>query len=164
MKTLTLTFLMLGVMAGSGMNISPFPGVDLYVEHGKDIVIADCVSLGTNLNAHGVHSVEVRIIETLKGDKPPGKLTIGTIYTMTPGKRYLLYSMGGSGNGIDFFAFPELSVVEISGSFDLKRLDGKPVTEQVSLLFADRLAHVALSLRELEEEKASLGKATKKQS
>ena len=67
-----------------------------------------------------------------------------------------------AGYGTDFFAYPELSVVEISDMFDLRKLDRKPVTEQVSLLFADRLAHLTLSLKELEEEKASLEKTAKK--
>ena len=175
MKIFALTFLMIGVMACSGIIISPFGSVDSYVKHGKYIVIAECVSVVTNMTTmvdghevsvdfkDGLHPVEVRIIETLKGDKPLGKQTIATIYTMTPGKRYLLYSLPDClGYGTDFFAVPELSVVEISDRFDLGRLDSKPVTDQVSLLFADRLAHLTFSLRELEEEKASLEKATKK--
>ena len=166
---------MTGMVACSGIVISSFGDVDSYVSHDKYIVIAECVSVVTNMttmvDGHEVavefkdrlHPVNVRIIETLKGDKPLGKQTIATIYTMTLGKRYLLYSFPDSlAFGTDFLAVPELSVVEISDGFDLKSLDSKAVTEQVSLLFAERLEHLAFSLRELEAEKASLEKATKK--
>jgi hypothetical protein len=175
MKIFALTFLMMGVMACSGIIISPFGDVDSFVKHGKYIVIAECISVTTNMTTmvdghevavgfkDGLHPVEVKIIRSLKGDKPLGKQTIATIYTMTPGKRYLLYSLPDClGYDTDFFAVPELSVVEVSDKFDLGRLDGKPVTEQVSMLFADRLARLKIALRELEAEKSLLEKATKK--
>src|ERR1035437_9410645 len=124
MKTVTLTFLMMGVMVCSGIIISPFGSVDSYIKHGKYIVIAECVSVTTNMTTtvdghevsvlflDGLHPVDVKIIKTLKGDKPLGKQTIATIYTMTPGKHYLLYSLPDFlGYGTDFFAVPELSVV-----------------------------------------------------
>lgn len=78
---------------------------------------------------------------------------------MTPGKRYFLYSLGGLAYETDFLAVPQLSVVEVSEKFDLTRLDGKPLKDQVKLLFADRAARLKISLRELEEERDLLDKA-----
>ena len=131
-------------------------------------MIADCTGFPTNkvrvMNDRevvetfidGVHPVEVRIIRTLKGDKPAGKQTIATIYDMTPGRRYLLYSLGGDACGTDFLAIPELSVVEMAPRFDLNSLENKPLADQVFLIFKDRLSRVKVLLGELEREKWAL--------
>jgi hypothetical protein len=186
--------------AAFGIKISTFEDAGRLVEKAKDIVMADCVSIPTNkpvmVDGHLVdfvimddlYKVEVRVIRTLKGDKQPGNQIIATVYPMTPGKRYLLYSLGGEvgesggpdrgagstdsyslGGGTgkpggipatDFLAVPKFSVVEIPSDFDLKSLDGKDVKEQVQSIFSRHLFEVERELAGLLEEKSLLEKVT----
>jgi hypothetical protein len=154
--------------AAFGVKISTFKDAGSIVEYARDIIVADCVSIPTNkpVLMDDLHKVEVRVIRTLKGDKQSGNQIIASVDPMTPGKRYLLYSLGvwvGEPGGIpvtDFLAAPKLSVVEIPSDFDLKSLDGKDVKEQVQSIFSRRLFEVERQLAPLLEEKALLEKVT----
>ena len=147
------------------IKVTLFSDIDTYLKRGNDIVIATAISIPTNAPAElgdGLHLVEVNVLRALKGLQQPGKQIVATIYPMTTGRIYLLYSIGGSAGGTDFLAVPELSVVEVPPNFDLKQLDGRPLREQIALLFSQRLAQVRRSLSEMEHEKQLLEKATSK--
>ena len=149
-------------VAGLAIKITLFSDLDTYLERGKDIVIAKAIAVPANDQGgfgDGLHLVEVDVLRTLKGTNQPGKLTIATIYPTTPGRRYLLYSLGGSAGGSSFLAVPELAVVELPSWFDLQQLDGKPPREQIALLFDLRLAELKRQLTEWEHEKQLLEKA-----
>ncbi len=79
---------------------------------------------------------------------------------MEPSRTYLLYSIGGSVEGTDVVATPELSVVEIPPTMDLKALEGKAAMEQVSAIFKARLEEVRRLRAILEHEEQLLGQAT----
>jgi hypothetical protein len=164
--------------AAFAIAITIFVNTDLFVKRSSDIIIADCVSIPTNkpvlVNGQwdvetmrdGLYKVEVNVIRTLKGDKQLGKQIIATIYPMTPGKKYLLSSLGGGGIGetggiaaTDFMAVPQLSVVEIPSNFDLKTLDGKELKEQMQSIFSRHLYEVEGELAPLIREKELLDKA-----
>lgn len=122
--------------------ITGFKDTDTAIKRSQDIIIAECVAIPTNKpvmkDGHeviygmidGLYKVEVNILRTLKGGNRPGRKIIATIYPMTPGKTYLLSSMGGGVGptgeipATDFMTVPELSVVEIPADFDLAELDG----------------------------------------
>lgn len=176
-KILALIILVCGACpAGFGIIVTSFQDTDTLVARAKDIVIADCVSIPTNKPSmvdgrtvmltlkDGLYKAEVRIVQTLKGDKRPGNQIIATIYRMAPGKRYLLFSLGGkvgqSGEipATDFLAVPRLSVVEIPSDFDLKILERKELKEQVQCVFSRHLFEVERQVAPLLEEKAHLEK------
>jgi len=157
--------------AASAIIISGFENTDRLIKWSKDIVIADLVSIPTNKPAlvngkwvqveymDGVYHVEINVLRALKGNKQPGKQIIATIYPMTPGKRYLLSSFGGSDDQTDFMAVPQLSVVEIPPTFDLSVLDGKDLKEQMQSLFSASLFILDWKLVPLLEERGLLEKA-----
>jgi hypothetical protein len=132
--------------------ITLFTDIDTYIKRGLEIVIAESDSIDPETQRNmrwGLSFVTVRVVQVLKGARETGDLTIGTIYPMIPGKTYLLYTIGGGvANKTEFVAIPELSVVEVPASFDLKRLDGKSLRDQVALLFSERLAQVRKELAE----------------
>ncbi len=144
----------------------PFIDLERFVDRHRDIVVADCVSIPPDFvivdgkkvyqEYRGICPFDVTIVRTLKGNMPPGNRRIRTSFTMTPGKRYLLSNLGYDD---DFQALAELSVVEVSGQFDLSQLDGKPVKEQVASLLSHRLTTVQSSIPKLQAEKTLLEKA-----
>ncbi len=148
-------------VSGMAIKITLFSDIDTYLQRGKDILIAQTVALPAEgqVGFDDLHLVEVDVLRTLKGTNQPGRLMIATIYPMSVGGRYLLYSLGGSFLGSSFLAVPELSVVEVPPRFDLAQLDGKSPRAKIALLFDLRLAEMKRRLGELEHEKALLEKA-----
>jgi len=148
-------------LAGWASTITLFTDLDTYLQRGKDILIAQAVALPADGQAgvDDLHLVEVDALRTLKGTNQPGLLTIATIYPMSIGRRYLLYSLGGSFRRTSFLAVDELSVVEVPSWFDLGQLDGKSPRAQIALLFELRLAEIKRRLKELEHDKQLLEKA-----
>jgi len=179
MKNILYGIILACVISNSAFAImvGQFLNTDSLIKRANDIVIADCVSIPTNkpvlVNGHwtieifadGLYKVEVNVIRVLKGSKPTGKQIIATIYPMTPGKEYLLSNSGGSvgetggAAATDFLAVPELSVIEIPSSFDLKTLDGKQLKEQMQSIFSRHLYEVDRKLAPLLTEQGLLEKA-----
>jgi hypothetical protein len=159
-----LLFLLGNAVVCWAVKITLFSDLNTYVERGKDIVIAKCISsppvAERTRQKGGMYSAQVEIIKVIKGAIQPGKCKVVTVHNIEPGMTYLLYSQGGSADGADFLPLPELSVVEVPPTFDLKGLDGKPTGEQVSMIFNARLSQVKKHLGELESEKKLLDKAT----
>lgn len=139
------------------VKITLFMDTDTFVKRAKDIVIAKCTS-PPEIPARGLSPAHVEVLMVLKGDKKPGKLKIATIYPMVSGKTYMLTSLGGSAQGTDFLALPELSVVPIPSDFELGKLKGKSLKEQVQRVFSRRLYEVERALETLLREKALLDK------
>jgi hypothetical protein len=129
----------------SAVIITPFSDVDLYCKRGKDIIIAECVPTWYSLRPtlHGqFHHPDVDVLKVLKGDAEMGRREIASLYPIEPGRKYLLYSLGGLVEGIDFITTAELSVVEIPQDFSISILDARPLNEQVAMLFAARLRQI----------------------
>ena len=77
---------------------------------GRQIVIADFLEARDTNQVDGVYSAEVEVVKVLQGTTKLGRAKVETIYPMTKGRRYLLYSLA---DAPDFQAFSELSVVEL---------------------------------------------------
>ncbi|MDB6065925.1 MAG: hypothetical protein JWR26_2133 [Pedosphaera sp.] len=117
----------------------------------KDIFLADCVSTTSSspgsVSAHmasdafndGMHAVEIDLVQVLKGLKHPGKQIITTTYPMIPGRRYLVYGYDNEVGGADFSTPLQFEAAELQSSFDLDKLNHKPLAEQVALLFSDAM-------------------------
>jgi hypothetical protein len=141
---------------------SLFSDVDTYLEHAQEIVIAKCASIPEEellTFDDGLYPATVEVVTTLKGDRKPGRLTVATIYPMTPGQTYLLATSGGKAFETDFLALGELSVVPIPRGFDLDRLKGKKTKQQVQLIFARHLYEVERQLAPLLHAQGLLQKA-----
>jgi hypothetical protein len=137
--------------------VSGFQDTDTYIKRAKDIVVAECVALTPNeISYDGIRTIDVNILKILKGNKTQGRTRITTIYKMEPNNIYLLYSPGGSINGTDFCAIPQLSVVEIPRVFNLDDLNGKDLKEQIQCIFSRRLYELEQQLKPMLEEKELL--------
>jgi hypothetical protein len=81
---------------------------------------------------------------------------------MAEGTRYMLYSLA---EPPDFQAIPQLSVVALPARFDLSRLDGQSLRDQLLLIFETRRFQVARELEQRHEEQkfleTALGKTEK---
>lgn len=141
----------------SAFPISFFPGIDTYLERYDDIVIAECVSVAEAPHRHGFFPAEVKVLETLEGNRKPGLLKIATIYQMKPGQRYLLTNTGGNAFDTDFLTLGELTVVPVHD--DLKTLAGKTKKQKLQIIFSRELYEVERKLAPLLQQKALLDKA-----
>ena len=161
---LCMLFLLSSALIGWAVTITLFSDLKTYVERGRDIVIARCISSPPaserNRQKDGLYAAQIEIIKVIKGTKEPGECKVVTVYGMEAGKTYLLYSLGGTVDGTDFLALPELSMVEVPPTFDVKGMDGKPPEKQVLMIFNARLSEVRKVLVELERETRLLEKAT----
>lgn len=63
--------------------------IDRYIETGKTIVIAKCLSVGP-VNILLRADVEVQILLVVKGDETVRKISVNSQYGMVPGEIYLL--------------------------------------------------------------------------
>ena len=161
MLVLSLTLLLFVTAEAQAIKITQFTDTDTFVQRAQDIVVAKCTGPVPDSRNYddGLYPVDVEITAVLKGAKQPGKATIATIYPMEAGKTYLLTSLGGAAHGTDFLAIPQLAVVELPTTFQLK---DKKLGEQVRAVFAARKEENERRRRELEEERKLLDKAVSK--
>ena len=165
MKRTDIVLPVIMVCAGSAwaLKITGFEDTKTFVERARDIVIAQCVDVPTEndpaFRENGLTPVEVRVEKVIKGVKKTGTMKIASHYPMEQHKRYLLTCLGGSANGTDFLAVPELSVVRLPDRLDHRLLDHKTPEQQVTLLFEESLREIDLRLKQLEEEKRLLERA-----
>lgn len=143
--------------------ITLFTDVDTYLQRAEDVVIAKCVSVPeAGLVAtfdDGLYPASVDVQMSLKGERKPGRLTVATIYPLSPGQKYLIANTGGQALGTNFLALAELSVVPIPENFDLAVLKDKKAKQQVQLILARYLYEVEQKLAPLRHTEGLLQKA-----
>lgn len=149
------------VVPAYAIKVTLFDHLDSFLERSREIVVTKCLAVSPEegANADGLYPAEVDITHVVKGKRKLGKARIATIYDMSPGKTYLLSSLGGSAYDTDFL--PQLSCVEIPDGFDFGSLKGSP-RDRVESIFAARRAQVEQGLRRLQEEKSLLDRAVVK--
>lgn len=144
--------------------ITLFTDVETYLERAKEIIIARCIEVpedGGISAVDGFYPVTVDVVANLKGNRDLVHLKIGTIYPMQQGKTYLMTNTGGEAFGSNFLSLGELTVVSIPEGFDLDSLKGKPLKEQVELVFARNLYEVERELDPLLAKERMLRQALK---
>jgi hypothetical protein len=145
------------------IKISLFVDTDSLIERCSDIVIVEVTGASvenTNRYDDGFYAVDVDVIMALKGNKAKGQTKLATIYPVEHGQRYLVSSLGGSAFGTDLLAVPELSLVRLPSELKLESLEGKPLKEQVTLIFKKRLEDVVREQAVLAHERTLLERAT----
>ena len=152
MTKLLFILLVLGGAVYAAM-VATYPrGIDPATDC-TEVLIAKCISFPTNgpgievehfkpptvVVGDDFRPVEVEVVQMLKGDAHSGRRIIGAHYPMVPGRNYLLYKYGDDAGGPDVFAGLHYMAVEVPASFDLARLDGKPLGEQITLVYGESL-------------------------
>ena len=141
--------------------LATYPGGTDPATDCTEILIARCISTPTNgpgieverfkpptvVVGDDFHPVEVEVVRMLKGDAHSGRRIIGAHYPMVPGRNYLLYRYGDEGGGPDEFAALRFMAMEVPPSFDLAQLEGKPLREQITLLYNESLVAADEALR-----------------
>lgn len=152
-----LSLLFVGSTA-SAIPYSLFSDIDTHLKRSEQILVVKCVSVPEEPQAFvdGLYPAEVEVLRTVKGDKRPAALRVATVHAMTPGKRYLISSSGGSAFETDILAIGELTVVPVPENFKLSLLDGKTAKQQVQLIFARHLYEIERQLAPLLEAQRSL--------
>lgn len=159
---LMVTVVLLASSQAYGVPISLFADVETYLERAKEIVIVQCVSIpeeGTETFVDGFFPANLEAVMTLKGERKPGPLTVATIYDMKPKQKYLLANSGGQAFGTDFLALAELSVIPMAANFDLEKLKGKELKQQVQMIMARYLFDIEEKLAPLRHTEGLLRKA-----
>ena len=152
--------LLLGGAVYAAMLVTYPGGIDPATDC-TEILIARCISMPTNgpgievehfkpptvVVGDDFHPVEVEVVKMLKGDAHSGRRIIGAHYPMVPGRNYLLYRYGDDGGGPDTFGGLHYMVMEVPPSFDLAQMEGKPLREQITLLYHESLVAADEALR-----------------
>lgn len=150
-KLLALAVWLVGCSNCHAIIIGPFQDTDAYVTGARNIVIAKCITAPDEKEqrgaVNGFYTANVEVLTVIKGDEKLGRLLIATIYPVKSETTSLL-STSGLGKAFDahFVATAELSVVPIPATFDLKRLTGKTVKQQVQMIFAAHLFDIEQQL------------------
>jgi len=157
---------LIGVAAAEAraVPITLFMDTETYLERAKEIIVARCIEAPEDDGVSavdGLFPVTVDVVANLKGNRELVHLKVGTIYPMRQGKTYLLTNTGGEAFGTNFLSLGELTVVPIPERFDLETLQGKPLKEQVELIFARNLYEVERALEPLQAKERMLRQALK---
>ena len=158
-KAILLTFLMTAVMATAGM-VSLFSSWDETKNTSHDIVIVSCGKpIITKLPPHtyitGVPKVdsEVQIILVLKGTNRLGLARLQTDHELRQGENYLVF-----GNFRDrlYTSREEFRIVPLGEARSTNYLSGKPLDEQIKLLFQEASFNLDREIKKDQEQKQQL--------
>jgi len=157
---LLITILLLGG-AVYGVMVATYRGGTDPATDCTEILIAKCISMPTNgpgievghfkpptvVVGDDFRPVEVEVVKMLKGGAHSGRRIIGAHYPMVPGRNYLLYRYGDDAGGPDESAALYYMVMEVPEKFDLAQLEGKPLGEQINLIYGQSLIAADEALR-----------------
>lgn len=96
--------------------------------------------------------VEVLVLKVLKGNLKPGTTKHKTFQTLQPGETYLLFGPHWGMFPSNFPANPDMNY---------RRLDGKPLRDQVILVLEERKSFIEKRVQELREEQRGLDEITR---
>jgi hypothetical protein len=130
----------------------PFPGWSVLAEKSSDIVVVHCVNTPDPFNAwenghqvdfRGLIDSDVEIVSVLKGATNSGTVRMNSEYWPQKGKYYLLFANYHDGF---YQATEDYRVVPLGAPFTARHLVGKPLKEQLQILFgyADHVLDVEI--------------------
>jgi hypothetical protein len=138
--------------------MAPFSSWDRVKESSSSIVIVKCgdpippapgviVMNATKSDS----AICVRCV--LKGTGSLGPARLLTDYDLRNGENYLVF---GYLNGTNFIAFEDYRVIPLGINFSTNLIDGKPLNEQIEVLFKRRLELLNRQMAKEQEEKRRL--------
>jgi hypothetical protein len=136
-----------------GTTILPFQGWEWLKGNSPDIIIARCTRIprpGTMMN--GV-SADIEVLSVLKGTNGPGPATLDSVYWPRQGEDYLIFGNYHAGH---CQAIEDYRFVPLGANFSLDRIAGKPLGEQLQIMFKFRLWYLGRELEQGQQEKKRL--------
>ena len=137
--------------------------VDQYLDEGRTIVIARCVSMGA-VKANLVADAQVQILQVLKGAEKSREITITSRFGLEPGGVYLLRTENEARpDERYFYTASRADAVQLSPYEDLERLKTLPLRIQVIRIFNGRTDDLESEIRRLTYERDALAQVLRKQ-
>jgi hypothetical protein len=144
--------------------IAPFPGWHRLIEKSPDIIIARCGKPTPpppgvlTLNATKSDS-DIEVVSVLKGTNNVSASRLLTDHVLWRDENYLIFGYYDSGI---YQAFEEYRVIPLGVNFSTNSISGKPLDEQLQILFKRRLDNLNRQMKDEQEEKQRLEEGLKK--
>lgn len=135
-----------------------FNSVDQYLDRANGIWVLQVVrKTGTDQDGRPVY--EAKVLLDVKGSSEK-VLRISSVFNeLSLESRYLFFAFGRLSDGKGWMDNGNLSPVPIPRSFGLSDLEGKPPTEQISMIVSARMAQIEVEMKRLSDEREALSKA-----
>ena len=160
MKTSFAIFLIVGVISTAmAVLISPFTSWSDLTHKSPDIVIARCTAAHPDNMpvADGMMWSHIEVISVLKGDTKPGAAQMVSQYSPYQGERFLMFSEYQSNQLYQAYNATETyRIVPLGRYFLTNELAGKPLDEQIQMVFQSRLKDLSVEMKRAGEEQKRL--------
>ena len=152
MKLVILSALLITCIVGARQSF-PFLGWDRLEEWSTDIIIANCgkptsSKPGVFVSGATASDSAIELIVVLKGTNNMSPSRLLTDHKLWQGENYLIF---GHYDGGIYQAFEEYRVIPLGVDFSTNSITGKPLDEQLQILFKQRIENLN---REIENDKA----------
>jgi hypothetical protein len=139
-----------------------FQGWDRLKETSPYIIVAHCgkPTLPTSGVIGGLKSdSEIQIITVLKGTNSVSSARLQTDHELWQGENYLVFAYYGGGI---YQAYEKYRVIPLGLRFSTNSISGKPLDEQIQILFQQALYNLNQEIQNDQEEKQQLEEGIKK--
>jgi len=151
----------LGVMARV---IAPFLGWNNLTETSPEIIVVQCgkpTPPNPNIMVIGAtkSDSEIQLVSVLKGTNDLSSTRLQTDHALRQGENYLVFGYFDSGI---FKAYEEYRVVPLGDNFSINSIAGKPLDEQIQIMFQRAVNKLDREIQTDEVEKGRLETVLKK--
>jgi hypothetical protein len=157
MKTKPIILVLLSISATCALArlITSFPGWDLLKVNSPYIIIAHCgeptpPTPGVLIDNGPNSDSSIEVISVLKGTNHVSSSQLWTDRRIWPGENYLVFGYYDSGV---YQAFEEYRVIPLGVDFSTNSIAGKPLDEQLQILFQHAADNLNREIQKDEEEK-----------
>ncbi len=136
-----------------------FPGWDWLKETSPDIIIARCSKAPLQYDTDFEPNSNIDVEWVLKGTNGLRSSILRSFYLPRQGEHYLIFSTYHNGS---YQAIEEYRIVPLGVRFSTNAIAGKPLDEQLQVLFKQALDNLNREIQKDQEEKQRLETALKK--
>jgi hypothetical protein len=159
-KLLLITIIVIGFVAAAiAYTTLDFPGWPLLTQNSSDIIIARCTETPTFYPANkneiehdlrGLIDSKITIVSILKGTGNSKTSELISKYQPVQNGFYLIFARSNNGA---YQAFEEYRVISLGERFSTNSIAGKPLDEQIQVLFQQSVNHLNQEIQKDQEEK-----------
>ena len=166
-KIIVLVIATAGFTAAAFLTM-PFPGWDILTQKSQDIIIARCSSTPAQLNVKtngiwidqdGLIESEIQVVSVLKGATTSNPARLSSQYWPRAGEHYLIFAHYHDGF---YQALETYRIIPLGAYFSTNTIAGKPLTQQLQILFKRRIRELSREIQRDEAEKQRLNEGLQK--